>query len=294
MNGDFVARHESPMLAKTTVKTDPAAELAKKMVAVLEKQRRRGSDFYPLTGERLAQESDPLANPEILQKAIKKTKGFLDKVIVVRHGDVLSPLALLEDGQSLAESPRVLEYLLRLSRTPTNQAISVAQMKNKVSGGLKKSFAEAANRLVDENRLPQGIAWIFVNRTRKLFFIDELHRSAQPSDQGSRVSSDQDGVHAAPAITPSTSTADFSEAFDAAFEKLNRQEGSMNFVSLVDLRRALSSYPLPVFDAELRKLWSEGRYSLRAAEGRFGISPEEREAGFLQEGTLLLFVSRNA
>ena len=35
-----------------------------------------------------------------------------------------------------------------------------------------------------------------------------------------------------------------------------------------------------------------GRYSLSAAEGRHGLTPEEREAGILEDGTLLLYVSR--
>ena len=45
-------------------------------------------------------------------------------------------------------------------------------------------------------------------------------------------------------------------------------------------------------EAGLRELRRRGRYSLSAAEGRFGISPTERDAGIMEEGTLLLFVSR--
>jgi hypothetical protein len=35
----------------------------------------------------------------------------------------------------------------------------------------------------------------------------------------------------------------------------------------------------------------QGRYSLSAAEGRHGISPEERDAGIIEDGSLLLFAS---
>ncbi len=212
---------------------------------------------------------------------------------MARRGDVHALLALADDKQILAESPELMEFLLRSARTPTNQAISVAQLKNKVSGSLKKSFPAALNRLMDENQLPGAIGWIFVNRTRRLFFLEDLHRGNQQSNDVSPPSLSHDGASAARDLVGSTSSVDFSGEFDHAFEKLNRQGGSINFVSLVDLRRALAAIPRPVFDAELRQLWSEGRYSLRAAEGRFGISPEEREAGFWQEGALLLYVSRN-
>ena len=49
-----------------------------------------------------------------------------------------------------------------------------------------------------------------------------------------------------------------------------------------------------VFNAELRKLRVAGRYTLSAAEGRHGISPEEHAAGIVEDGSLLLYVSRKA
>jgi hypothetical protein len=42
----------------------------------------------------------------------------------------------------------------------------------------------------------------------------------------------------------------------------------------------------------LQRLRREGRYSLTGAEGRHGISAEERDAGITEDGNLLLFVSR--
>ena len=99
----------------------------------------------------------------------------------------------------------------------------------------------------------------------------------------------------APARTPVPSNvsppADFARAFDEAFQRLNHHHGSHNFVSLVEMRRAL---PMgrDQFDAELRKLRVAGRYTLSGAEGRHGLSPEDREAGITEDGSLLLYVSR--
>jgi hypothetical protein len=282
------------MMTKTTVKKDAAGELALKMISALEELRRKNSDSYPPTVQRLAQESDPQALPIVLRKAINKPKEFHGKVVVARRGDILSPVALIKDAPKFVESPRVIEYLLRWARTPSNSALSVAQLQLKVSGKLKKPFATSAHRLIDENGLPPGIAWIFVNGTRKLFLMEDLNGGVPITNRIPQLSENQDGVNGPIGSPIPTSPADFSREFDIAFENLNRREGSINFVSLVDLRRALESYPRAIFDHELRNLWSQGQYSLRAAEGRFGVSPEEREAGFLQEGALLLFVSRNS
>ena len=63
------------------------------------------------------------------------------------------------------------------------------------------------------------------------------------------------------------------------------------FLPQPELRRAVPA-ARATFDAELRQLRLAGRYSLSAAEGRHGITSEEREAGIVEDGTLLLYVSR--
>jgi hypothetical protein len=85
---------------------------------------------------------------------------------------------------------------------------------------------------------------------------------------------------------------DFAAAFEAAFGRLDRQEGSHNFVSLVDLRRALDAWPREAFDRGLRGLRVDGRFDLAGAENLGGLRAEEREAGILEAGSLLLYVSR--
>lgn len=301
-------------MGKTKVKHDPPGELAERMIARLEAQRLGQPNEYPLTVTQLALLADPHAPAEIFRKAINKRKGFLDRVVIAKSRNGDSPLALANDLQILAESDQLLQFLLRSARTPTNQAWSVAELKNQVSTSLKNPFAVATNRRIDEDRLPEGIAWIWVKRTRRLFLLEDMHGRIQEWMARPEQREGRDGIPQSPGpsksqgvppdqgvaanlkrgeASPGMTVVDFAQLFDDAFEKLNRREGSANFVSLVDLRKALAAVPRQVFDAELWQLWSTGRYSLRAAEGRFGISPEEREAGFHQEGNLLLFVSRN-
>jgi hypothetical protein len=84
---------------------------------------------------------------------------------------------------------------------------------------------------------------------------------------------------------------DFARDFAAAFDRLDAATGGHNHVSLVDLRRALP-VERAAFDAGLAALRRAGRYTVAAAEGRHAIKPEERTAGIVEDGTLLLFVAR--
>jgi hypothetical protein len=97
-----------------------------------------------------------------------------------------------------------------------------------------------------------------------------------------------------PSDAPPGLPPDFRQAFDAAFDRLQQRPGADNYVSLLDLRRALPAFNRQAFDAGLAQLRSAGVYSLRLADGRFGITPEERDAGVpTPDGALLLYVSRN-
>jgi hypothetical protein len=89
-----------------------------------------------------------------------------------------------------------------------------------------------------------------------------------------------------------TNSAAFAAAFLNAFEQLDRQKGSHNFVKLVDLRGTLAAYTREEFDRGLRDLRLAGRYELAGAESVGGLRPEEQAAGIEEAGSLLLYVSR--
>jgi hypothetical protein len=121
---------------------------------------------------------------------------------------------------------------------------------------------------------------VLIKGTKRLFGLKDLHAGR---------------AVAVPAPAPPVPAAatDFSRAFDEAFSRLDREKGSHNFVSLVPLRHAVP-VPRDAFDAGLRQLRLAGRYTVSAAEGRHGLSPEERDAGIPEDGALLLYVSRRS
>jgi hypothetical protein len=281
------------------VKSDAPSILAEKMVRILRQRKERGESDSPLTLEQLAKFADPAATtPTIIRAVAPARKTFKAHALAARQ-ELAAPLALHEDVPRLAASPELLLFALGCARTPSNHAVSVAEMKRKLTGKLQVAFQEAMQRRIADEALPLGVGWVLMNRAKKLFLLTDLHTgreqmkvqatevAAEPSTEYSVL-----GTRYSVPSTPQPSPR-IDADFDIAFTRLDRQSGGHNFVSLVDLRREL---PLgrEAFDAELRQLRLAGRYTLSAAEGRHGLSPIEQEAGIVEDGTLLLYVSRKS
>ncbi len=281
------------MTRKPPGKEAAAIEFADKLLRVLQSQRGLGPGSYPLPVRRLVELTDPSAPAALVKKALGK-KSFQQQAVPLRAKAPDAPIALVADLDALAGSALALEFLLRQARTPSTQAFSLAELKAKATGKLQKPFQEAVNRHIIASTLPPTVAYISIRGSKKLFLLSDLGRGREPGvrSQESGVRSQEGAAKVNGTAAPAPVPADFPTAFHQAFDDLDRQGGGHNFVSLTDLRRVV---PLPraQFDRELGELRRAGRYTLSAAEGRDGISPDERVAGIAEEGSLLLFVSRN-
>src|SRR5690606_14417024 len=97
----------------------------------------------------------------------------------------------------------------------------------------------------------------------------------------------------APQQAETTSSNGFEEDFHAAFDRLNREHGSKNFLKLRDLRRALSQYSREEFDRGLNQLRRAHIYSLDSSDGNHvSLTEEERQAGIMEGGSNLVYCSR--
>jgi hypothetical protein len=252
-------------------------ELAERLVLALETQKRLGPEAYPERLSRLVELTGQTAAPKLLKKARTLTP-FKSRVVVLVPKDTDPLLALAEDGERVAGHPGLLLSVLEAARTSATQAFSITDLKTRLAKPMQAAFVSAVRRQMETDSLPAGIGWIGAKRDRLLFRLEDV-RALQPP------------APAALARPTPAATADFATAFDEAFARLDRQAGSYNFVSLVDLRQALP-FDRAMFDAELKRLRGAGRYTLSAAEGRHGITEEQSAASITEEGTLLLFVSR--
>jgi hypothetical protein len=265
----------------------PAVALAEKLLSVLETQRRLDAGSYPLTMKRLVELTAPPPAPAVLKKAMV-TEPFRSQAVIAHKNKPEAPVALAADHTQLAASPVLLEFALASARTATKHAFTGSELKKKVIPELQQPFEAAVNQQVETARLPPSVGWIWL-RKKLLFLVSDVN-GGRPVAAPASAKADEEG--AAPGSSASTA-ADFAKAFDEAFYWLDRRAGSHNFVSLVDLRRAVP-FDRDTFDTELRRLRRANRYILSAAEGRHGLDPEEQQAGITEDGTLLLYVSRRS
>jgi hypothetical protein len=152
-------------------KKDPAAELAEKMLQVLEAQRQGGPDSYPLPLRRLAELADPAAPPELALKAAGKKKPFGERAVVARPRDLDAPVALAEDAERLAGSALLLQSLLESVCTPASPTCDPGKLKSKVPARLKLPFEAAVRRRIEANDLPPGVAAVPVKKKTHLHLL---------------------------------------------------------------------------------------------------------------------------
>ncbi len=253
-------------------------DLAEKMLAALEAGR--GAAGFPLTMRSLIAHVAPGVDAKLLKKALG-SKLLKPQLIAAAKGDD-APVALLEDEDRLIASQGLLAFALNASRTDVHQAIPLSDLKKKVSKPLQLRFAQALGNRVARLTVPEGIGLLRIKKQPCFFFWSDVvgHVSV--------VVAEATAVPSAPDAVP---VLEFASAFEQAFDTLDRQHGSINLVSLVDIRHALA-FDRATFDRELNELRRAGRFSLSGAEGRHGLSEEERDAAIREGDNLLLYAMR--
>jgi hypothetical protein len=248
----------------------PAARLAAQLLDALRRLKEGGA--YPTTLAQLARLADPAAPPELVRQALAE-KAFKPRVVVALANHLDSPVALAEDGRLLAASPLLLETAVAVTRTASNEAIEANDLARQLHKSLREGFLTRVVACLELGKMPPPVRSLRI-KGKPYFFLAPDSRAAP----------------AAPP-PPAEPAADFARRFDEAFDQLDREKGASNFVSLVALRRALP-VGRAAFDAGLDGLRRAGRYTLSGAEGRHGVSDEERDAALREDGALLLYVSR--
>jgi hypothetical protein len=84
----------------------------------------------------------------------------------------------------------------------------------------------------------------------------------------------------------------FAPQLAQAFERLDRESGGHNQVSLRHLRTALPNWERAAFDSRLSRLRQAGDYTLSGMQNRGGVSAEDQEAGIREGGVLRIYLSR--
>jgi hypothetical protein len=259
----------------------PEAALAENLVRVLKSRQALSGDSYPLPLDQLVDLTQTPVAASLLKKAMKRP-AFETEILVAIKRRPDSPVALATDRDRLADSPLLLETMIRAHRKEgvTHVMAMTATAAKKLALELRQPWTDAVHRRISTGTLPPTIGCVLERRKALLFMLADATSARLPPP-----GSPQPSRESAP-------LRDFAAAFDAAFRELDAQRRCANFVSLVDLRRALAAFDRISFDAGLQRLRQTGQYGLSAAEGRHGISAQEQAAGIPEDGALLLFVSR--
>jgi hypothetical protein len=296
---------DSPVYFKGDV-PKPEQELATRMLLVLEAQRKLGADAYPPTLRRLAELCEWKASNTLVTKAAShatmteqavvlagaKTKPSLDAPVVLKD-DV--------EGDFSAVLPALLRFALSPVTTSVKKkpavtnAFTLAELKKRFVSDRQESIGDAVKRGIERLDLPSDVAWVWIKGEPKLFLMENLRPGAPslPSMADGQAPEPPPSVHFETPPAPVRPARDFAEAFREAFDRLDRRNGSTDFVKLSDLRQALAAYSREAFDAGLRQLREAGQFTLDSHEGLHGsLTPEEREAGVREAGSLLIYASR--
>lgn len=262
-------------LAKYPLPPGPEEVFADHLVEELERAKGEGS--YPLPLVSLLARTRPKVNAKVRAAALKHL-ALQGRLALAGKKEVL-PVALAEDFDLLARSDALLLALVDLARTAKKHCLKVSDLAAKVEGDWKQLVQEAVSARVETGQVPAGLGALHGDRGAVFLFRLE----------------DIIGARAAPAVEPlakeTMGPGEFAAEFEAAFARLDRRLGGHNYVSLVDLRREVP-VDRTVFDRGLQELRRAGHFVLGSAEGRGGIGPEEREAGLVEHGALMLYVSR--
>jgi len=263
----------------------PLRPLGRQLPALLEEQARAGRlvRFAPFRGKASrywtrdhAAYARGLIHGALAEKP--RSASDLEKSVAKRLGDLTKAQRQALLDQMVAEGKVYRLPNLPGSRTP-RYSLSPPDPRDYLRtpvGRLRKQI----------ERLAEGLARFGVTPEDTFSAAVEL-LGVKPPDLAARSAAAR-----ADAWSAAAARADFAAAFDAAFHELDRQRGSHNFLSLVDLRQALARFSREQFDHGLRDLRAAGLYGLSAAEGIHGIRPEDRDAGIEEAGTLLVYVSK--
>lgn len=286
--------------------------LAERLVQALNQQRATTAEAYSISLLGLSEMVAPgLPFGDVLRAA--RTKSFRARVIAARSDDLNSPVALLEDWKGLAQSSLTLTYLLSHASNNQVKAHSLAELKRKLTGrlqgSLRQQFDSAVKQRLEHGGFPETVGYVVGRRGLPLFFrwhdlqpLPWRNSIAQQFGLSSPVADDASGkqlgtsqvVTPKSAVVASTTVAanGFADRFATAFDLLDRDGGAFNFVSLHDLRKALSDFSREQFDLALRALRVARLYRLSGAENRNDVTTTQLAAGIREAGSLLLYVQR--
>jgi hypothetical protein len=175
---------DAPVYFKEDV-PKPEEVLARRMLKVLESQRRLGGAAYPPTLRRLAELCEVKRSDARVPKAAAHAL-LADRTIVAatvgKKPNLDAPVVLKEDleGSLSPVLPALLRFVLspvtttRKKEKVETAAFNQADASKRLIPDLRERFGEALERGIARQDLPPGIAWITIKGAPLLFLAENL------------------------------------------------------------------------------------------------------------------------
>jgi len=265
----------------------PEKITSEKLVQTLQQAKAEADTEYPLRWSALQQLAAPDVPRDILHKATL-AEPFVEKVTIACPNAPDSPVFLTADLESCVRSAAMLSFLVH--RATADDNVALPPQKLSAAAGLNPIIKSLLNTLADEviagAALPPGIGLARIARKWQLLDLSRIRTEAPLPNPAFP-------TPAALSVPVTTANPEaFTAAFDAAFTRLSQTSHLPGYVSLSELRPALSDYPRQVFDSQLLLLRRSGRYSLSLLEGRMALTAEEESAVILLDNRPYLLVQR--
>ncbi|MFM7058934.1 MAG: hypothetical protein ACKO2P_18645 [Planctomycetota bacterium] len=267
----------------------PEKTISERLIQALHKARADGGTLYPLRWSALQQLVTTDVPRQILHKATQ-VEPFLSSATIACPNAPDSPVFLTDDLSSCVRSPAMLTFLVRRGTTDDN--VAMAPQKLAAAAGLsvavKPQLEIVAEEIIAGAVLPAGIGLGRIARKWQLLDLSRIRHSTSVAVQPPATNSTSES----PQVTASAEA--FAAALDAAFTELSQTSHLPGYVSLADLRPALSEYPRDVFDEHLLRLRRAGLYSLSLLEGRMALNAAEEAAVIQIDNRGYLLVQRRS
>jgi hypothetical protein len=252
-------------------------------------------------------ETIPPGTPPTYLDLARLSEPFQSAVIPVFAKEPNGWLVLADQANRIGSDSRLFERLYRAALKSGDTAIDAATLKKQklLNPAAAPAFLRSVDQMLVGQGLPPEIGMVRIGAKAFLFRLADLpgstghdnrptsHPVLTPVTTAAPAADLSPRMTASPTVAGAVASDKFAESFRDAFDRIDAREGGYNFVKLLQLRTELRQVPRAEFDAGLLALRKDRLYSLESSEGHVvTLSEQEREAGILEAGRLLIYCKR--
>lgn len=292
----------APPLASAAVVAFSADE--RLFLMILDALRQHAATSPPTLYPTLRQLAESVSlSPLKLASRLKKLASsarFLEHAVPLLDKHLDSPIARRADADGMARRPSSVELLVRTARTDKKRLIARKDLLKKAAAAIRPALQLFLDEQLAAGGTLDAVAAIRDGKDWKFFLLEDLEPTslrwrlaARPS--ATSTATPTTGEQSVPPVDGGDTLADlttFAPQLATAFERLDRESGGHNQVSLRHLRAALPNWDRAAFDLRLSRLRQAGDYTLSGMQNRGGVSAEDQEAGIREGGVLRIYLSR--